>query len=125
MLDRLGRRRARGDQILKLVDLLLASAEGIRRGLPGATRPVSDDDLARLNAALDEALEGQNPVSVPRLTAAEEEVDAEEPGRRKAGESVRVPVRRVQRNVVRPSRGALCVGFTPPISSAARTQGVR
>lgn len=88
-------RDGRFDPRRDLVDLLLASAEGIRRGLPGATLPVSDEDLARLNAALDAALEGQNPVSVPRLTAAEEETDPDESGRRKTGESVRVPVRRV------------------------------
>ncbi len=78
-----------------LVDLLLASAEGIRRGLPGAGRPISDDDLAHLIAALDAALEGQNPVDVPRLTANDEEADGDDSTRTKTGESVRVPVRRV------------------------------
>ena len=78
-----------------LVDLLLASAEAIRRGLPGAVRPISDDDLARLIAALDGALEGQNPVDVPRLAASDDDGDGDDSGRTKTGESVRVPVRRV------------------------------
>jgi chemotaxis protein histidine kinase CheA/CheY-like chemotaxis protein len=78
-----------------LVDLLLASAEAIRRGLPGAVRPIRDDDLARLIAALDGALEGQNPVDVPRLISSDEDADGDDTGRTKTGESVRVPVRRV------------------------------
>lgn len=77
-----------------LVDLLLAAAEGIRRGLPGTARPISDEDLARLISALDGALEGQDPVEVPRLTVLEEDADSD-PNRPKVGESVRVPVRRV------------------------------
>jgi len=88
-------RDGRFDPRRDLVDLLLAAAEGIRRGLPGATRPISDDDLARLIAALDGALEGQNPVDVPRLTIGDDEGEVDESNRPKAGESVRVPVRRV------------------------------
>jgi chemotaxis protein histidine kinase CheA len=86
-----GRFEPRGD----LVDVLLAAAEAIRRGLPGAERPVSEEDIAAVVAALDCALEGQNPVDVPRLAAFDEEVESEEAGRRRKGESVRVPVRRV------------------------------
>ncbi len=88
-------RDGRFDPRRDLVDLLLAAAEGIRRGLPGASRPISADDLTQLNAALDAALEGQNPVDVPRLTAGDEEGDLDDSNRPKAGESVRVPVRRV------------------------------
>ena len=88
-------RDGRFDPRRDLVDLLLASAEAIRRGLPGADRPVSDDDLAQIVAALDTALDGQSPVEVPRLTAHEEEVDTDDSNRPKMGESVRVPVRRV------------------------------
>ncbi len=94
--DLLGAMRdGRFDPRRDLVDLLLAAAEGIRRGLPGAARPISDDDLIRLNAALDSALEGQNPVDVPRFTVSDDEGDLDESNRPKAGESVRVPVRRV------------------------------
>jgi chemotaxis protein histidine kinase CheA len=80
-----------------LIDLLLAGAEGIRRGLPGAERPVSVDDLGALVSALDAALDGQDPVAVPRLAAAEEEAEIEsaDSSRPKKGHSVRVPVRRV------------------------------
>jgi chemotaxis protein histidine kinase CheA len=81
-----------------LVDLLLAAAEGIGRAMPGTDRPASPDDLAALAAALDRALEGDDPVEVPRLGAAD--VDAEDVadavesyGRR--GDTVRVPTRRV------------------------------
>jgi chemotaxis protein histidine kinase CheA len=78
-----------------LVDLLLASAEAIRGGLPGADRPVSEEDLALVVAALDAGLEGQNPVEVPRFAVHEEEVEVDDSNRPKTGESVRVPVRRV------------------------------
>jgi chemotaxis protein histidine kinase CheA/CheY-like chemotaxis protein len=78
-----------------LVDLLLAAAEAIRRGLPGADRPVNENDLAQVITALDAALEGQNPVEVPRLSAVEEDPEADDSNRPKKGESVRVPVRRV------------------------------
>ncbi len=91
-----GRFRPRKD----LVDLLLTAAEGVRRGLPGADFPVAAADLAEVVTALDRALLGDDPVVVPRLPAAvEPEPDLEaEPadlGRPRAGESVRVPVRRV------------------------------
>ncbi len=83
-----------------LVDLLLAACEGIGRAMPGAERPVSDDDLAALTAALDRALDGDDPVEVPRLNTAAPEVEDSDPvdqaethGRR--GDTVRVPTRRV------------------------------
>ncbi|MEO8330780.1 MAG: Hpt domain-containing protein, partial [Candidatus Nanopelagicales bacterium] len=80
-----------------LVDLLLAGAEGIRRGLPGAKNPVEPADLASLAAAFDAALEGQDPVVVPHLAATEgeSESDGSDSNRPRTGESVRVPVRRV------------------------------
>lgn len=80
-----------------LVDLLLAGAEGIRRGLPGAERPAGPGDLAALVAALDQALAGVDPVTVPKLSAVDDEpdVDLVDGGRPRMGESVRVPVRRV------------------------------
>ncbi len=83
-----------------LVDLLLAAAEGIGRAMPGTDRPASPDDLAALAAALDRALDGEDPVEVPRLGGAVVEGDADEGadasesyGRR--GDTVRVPTRRV------------------------------
>jgi len=83
-----------------LVDLLLAAAEGIGRAMPGAERPVLPADLDALVQALDRALDGDDPVDVPRLATPVAEVDpddapepAEVHGRR--GETVRVPTRRV------------------------------
>jgi chemotaxis protein histidine kinase CheA len=78
-----------------LVDLLLAAAEGIRRGLPGAVHPAGSADLSGLVSALDRALSGENPVEVPRLSVVEEDDDVVDDGRPRTGESVRVPVRRV------------------------------
>jgi chemotaxis protein histidine kinase CheA/CheY-like chemotaxis protein len=83
-----------------LVDLLLAAAEGIGRAMPGADRPVSPDDLAALVGALDRALEGEDPVEVPRLSSPVAEVETEDVGEpteglgRRAG-TIRVPTRRV------------------------------
>ena len=77
-----------------LVDLLLAAAEGIRRGLPGAARAASGEDLAALVNALDRALAGEDPVEVPRL-GSDDDVELSDDSRPRTGESVRVPVRRV------------------------------
>lgn len=87
-----GRFEARRD----LVDLLLAAAEGIRRGLPGSERPVAEADLGALVTALGQALAGQDPVEVPRPAVVEDEPDTDAVDNRpRTGESVRVPVRRV------------------------------
>ncbi len=82
-----------------LVDLLLAATEGIGRAIPGNDRPASPEDLAALAAALDRALDGDDPVEVPRLSAPVAEPDGDEAdvtetyGRR--SDTVRVPTRRV------------------------------
>ena len=81
-----------------LIDLLLAVAEGLRRGLPGAERPIADTELSALNEALDHALAGHDPVVVPSLMATPTEDDADEgwdAGRSRAGNLVKIPVRRV------------------------------
>ena len=88
-------RDARFEPRRDLVDLLLTAAEAIRRGLPGAERPVTEDDVTQVVAALEAALEGQNPVGVPRLSVPDAEVSDDDSNRPKTGESVRVPVRRV------------------------------
>jgi chemotaxis protein histidine kinase CheA len=85
-----GRRRATKD----LIDLLLVSAEGISRSLPGADRPVPPDELAAIMAALDGAVSGADPVTVPRLRAPDAD-EADDAGRPRGGDSVRVPTRRV------------------------------
>jgi len=83
-----------------LVDLLLAAGEGIGRAMPGAERPVSPEDLAALVLALDRALDGDDPVDVPRLSAPAAAVEADDAadgqeGQGRRGETVRVPTRRV------------------------------
>jgi chemotaxis protein histidine kinase CheA len=77
-----------------LVDLLLVAAEGISRSMPGADRPVQPDELAAVVAALDAAVAGEDPVSVPRLGEPEAE-EPEDGARPRGGESIRVPTRRV------------------------------
>jgi chemotaxis protein histidine kinase CheA len=81
-----------------LIDLLLAVAEGLRRGLPGAERPIADTELTALNEALDQALAGQDPIIVPSLMTTPTEDDADDgwdAGRSRAGNLVKIPVRRV------------------------------
>jgi len=58
-----GRRTATKD----LIDLLLVSAESISRSLPGVAQPLAPDELAEIVAALDGAVAGDDPVTVPRL----------------------------------------------------------
>ncbi|MGZ4610164.1 MAG: hybrid sensor histidine kinase/response regulator [Actinomycetes bacterium] len=77
-----------------LVDLLLVSAESISRSLPGAERPVEADEVAAIVAALDAACAGQDPVTVPRLRTVDAD-DADDAGRPRGGDSIRVPTRRV------------------------------
>ena len=50
-----------------LVDLLLATVDGIGRSVPGAPAPAPDDHLDALVAALRSALAGEEPAVVPRL----------------------------------------------------------
>jgi chemotaxis protein histidine kinase CheA len=87
-----------------LVDLLLVTSEAIGRSLPGADRPVSASSLTDVVAALDAALAGVDPVTVPRLVdgvvegpldldSDDDVVSVSAAGR--AGEHVRVPTRRV------------------------------
>ncbi|HET7901305.1 MAG TPA: response regulator [Candidatus Nanopelagicales bacterium] len=89
-----GRTGVRSD----LVDLLLVTTDALGRSLPGADRPVSDAAVAEVVAALDSALAGADPVTVPRLAdleppAAEADDDVAATGR--SGDHVRVPTRRV------------------------------
>jgi chemotaxis protein histidine kinase CheA/CheY-like chemotaxis protein len=93
--DLLGALRDRRRRPTKdLIDLLLVSAEGISRSLPGTERPVPPDELAAIVAALDGAVSGDDPVTVPTLSSPDVE-DADDAGRPRGGDSVRVPTRRV------------------------------
>jgi len=49
-----------------LVDLLLATVDGISRSIPGAPAPVAPDHLLALIDALRAALNGDDPVTIPR-----------------------------------------------------------
>jgi chemotaxis protein histidine kinase CheA len=85
-----GRRTVRKD----LVDLLLVASESISRSLPGAAHPVPAEELAAVVAALDDAVSGDDPVTVPRLGAADD-ADPGDADRPRGGDSIRVPTRRV------------------------------
>ena len=96
-----------------LVDVLLVATEAIGRALPGAERQLPESALTEVAAALDAALAGTDPVTVPRLLAgpapspADVEPEGDQtdvadagdpvatPGTNRAGEQVRVPTRRV------------------------------
>ena len=83
-----------------LIDLLLVACDGIGRGMPGATEPVTDDDLAPIVAALQSARDGEDPVTVPVLPSAEPEPVAAddapvEAPRHDANDSVRVAATKV------------------------------
>ncbi|MBX6372142.1 MAG: hybrid sensor histidine kinase/response regulator [Acidothermus sp.] len=49
-----------------LIDLLLATVDGIGRAIPGDPSPVGDDHLEALRSALRKALDGEEPVPIPR-----------------------------------------------------------
>src|SRR6476619_6306829 len=76
-----GRRFASKD----LIDLLLVSAESISRSLPGTERPLPPDELAAVVDALDGAVSGDDPVTVPRLALPEVD-DSDEGGRPRGGD---------------------------------------
>jgi len=83
-----------------LVDLLLTACEGIARAMPGAPMPVRAPDLAALVAALQSALLGGGPVSVPSLggpaaPGGEDEADHEVASRHRTSESMRMAAAKV------------------------------
>jgi chemotaxis protein histidine kinase CheA len=81
-----------------LVDLLLVTAEGISRSMPGAEKPIGPEDIDLIVSALDRALAGDDPVNVPKLgrTGGNEDAASDpDAGRPRLGDSVRVPTRRV------------------------------
>jgi chemotaxis protein histidine kinase CheA len=87
-----GRLKVRRD----LVDLLLASCDGIAGALPGVEDPVPDDHLAALATAMQRALVGEEPVVIPRWTpgVAEEDEGIDE-AQRRGVDSVRVTTAKV------------------------------
>jgi chemotaxis protein histidine kinase CheA len=95
-----GRVEVRAD----LVDLLLVTTEALGRSVPGSDRSLLAGSRAEVLAALDSALAGAEPVTVPRLLAAAgggatDVDDHDDPAVTgavsRAGDHVRVPTRRV------------------------------
>lgn len=79
-----------------LVDLLLASCDGIAGALPGVEEPVPEDHLNALAGAMQRALAGEEPVVVPRWDprTAEDE-DGIDEHKRRGVDSVRVTTAKV------------------------------
>src|SRR3954451_9845224 len=80
-----------------LIDLLLAACDGITSAMPGLEDPVPDEHLRALAEALDSALAGEDPVTVPHWAPAVDEALADDEDRRgvRGGDSVRVATDKV------------------------------
>src|SRR3954471_15399326 len=78
-----------------LIDLLLASCDGITSAMPGVEDPVPDEHLQALVAALDAAIAGQDPVTVPRWEPVSADDDVDDDRRNRSGDSVRVATGKV------------------------------
>lgn len=94
-----GRVQARRD----VIDVLLASCDGVTRALPGAERPLAADALTPLLDALRSVLAGDEPVALPDLggsglepEAAEDDAPEQDDRRtRAASDSIRVGAAKV------------------------------
>lgn len=79
-----------------LVDLLLASCDGIAGALPGVDDPIPDDHLHALADAMQRALGGEEPVAVPIWTPpVMDDDEAVDDALRRGGDSVRVTTAKV------------------------------
>jgi chemotaxis protein histidine kinase CheA len=79
-----------------LVDLLLASCDGIAGALPGVEEPVPDEHLHALAEAMQRAIGGEEPVVVPLWTPpVVDEDDGVDDALRRGGDSVRVTTAKV------------------------------
>jgi chemotaxis protein histidine kinase CheA len=79
-----------------IIDVLLASCDGMTSALPGVEDPAPDEHLAALADALGQVLAGVDPVQVPRWTPERQsDDDDDEPGRGRSSESVRVATDKV------------------------------
>ncbi|HVT22518.1 MAG TPA: hybrid sensor histidine kinase/response regulator [Mycobacteriales bacterium] len=79
-----------------LVDLLLASCDGIAGALPGVEEPVPEDHLTALAGAMQRALAGEEPVVVPRWDPRTlDEEDGADENKRRGVDSVRVTTAKV------------------------------
>jgi len=79
-----------------IIDVLLASCDGMTSALPGVEEPVPDEHLTALADALGQVLEGVDPVEVPQWVPEHvDEDDDVDSARGRASESVRVATEKV------------------------------
>ena len=81
-----------------IIDVLLASCDGMNAALPGVEDGVPEEHLTALADALGQVLDGVDPVEVPRWAAEHsnhQDDDDEELGRGRSSESVRVATDKV------------------------------
>src|SRR3954466_6630983 len=78
-----------------VIDLLLAACDGIPSAIPGVDEPVPDEHLLALAAALDAAIAGEDPVTVPQWAPAADDTADDDDRRSRGGDSVRVATDKV------------------------------
>ena len=78
-----------------IIDVLLASCDGITSAMPGVDDPVPDEHLTALADALGQVLEGVDPVDVPQWVPELHVDDDEDSGRVRTSDSVRVATDKV------------------------------
>src|SRR3954470_19538115 len=78
-----------------IIDVLLASCDGITSAMPGVDEPVPDEHLTALADALGQVLEGVDPVDVPQWVPELHVDDDEDSGRVRTSDSVRVATDKV------------------------------
>jgi chemotaxis protein histidine kinase CheA len=80
-----------------LIDLLLASCDAITGSMPGVERPVSDEHLDAIAAAMDRAIAGECPVVIPQVEANDlaDDEPTDDDHRARSGDSVRVATEKV------------------------------
>ena len=78
-----------------IIDLLLAACDGITSAMPGIEDPVPDEHLLALAAALDAAIAGEEPVTVPQWSPVIDETADDDDRRARGGDSVRVSTDKV------------------------------
>src|SRR3954454_7730607 len=78
-----------------VIDLLLAACDGITSAMPGVEEPVPDEHLLALAAALDAAIAGEDPITVPQWAPAVDDAIEDDDRRTRGGDSVRVATDKV------------------------------
>jgi chemotaxis protein histidine kinase CheA len=78
-----------------IIDVLLASCDGIANALPGVDEPVPDAHLVALADALGQVLEGVDVVDVPHWEPVHRDEDEDDATRSRSSESVRVSTEKV------------------------------